>query len=92
MAVIACPLCCAPAKRQIPRSFAFSIDGRISVPLDQRRIKLSKFMDAAGELDYAHKKQEETLQRKIDNPSYFREGVKRAKEVLAGKRAPPREF
>ena len=71
---------------------AFSIDGAVNVPVDQRRVKLSKFMDAAGELDHAHKKQEEIHQRELPTKGYWHEGIRRAKEVLAGTRPPPTEF
>ena len=91
-ATLPCQVCGLMALRQFSGAFAFSVDGRVSVPLDQRRVKLSKFMEASQELDYRHRKAEESAQRPLDNPSYFREGVRRAKEVMAGKRAPPAEF
>ena len=91
-ASLPCPVCGQPAERQSVYATSFSIAGRASVPFDQRRINLTKFMDAATDLDHHHKRAEERYQRKIDSPAYFREGVKRAKEVMAGKRAPPKEF
>lgn len=93
-----CPACGATAERSavnlvIPFTETGAKMSRLSpVPFDQRRVKLSKFVEASQELDYHHKKAEEKYQRKLDNPSYFREGVKRAKEVLAGQRPPPKEF
>jgi len=87
-----CPKCSRSARRQAVNEVSFSIDGKVSIPRDQRRVNLSKFMDAASDLEYHHKTTEERQGRKIDNPSYFHEGVKRAKEVMAGRRAPPKEF
>ena len=89
---VPCPDCGKPAQRSAVNELTFAIAGRVAIPRDQRRVNLSKFMDAASDLEYHHKTTEERQGRKIDNPSYFHEGVKRAKEVMAGRRAPPKEF
>ena len=91
-ASLPCSVCGDVAQRQSVYPISFSMAGKEFVPFDQRRIQLSKFMDAASDLEYHHKTAEERQGRKIETPNYFHEGVQRANEVLAGKRAPPKEF
>ena len=87
-----CPDCGEPTERESVYAIPFIMGGATSVPLDDRRINLSKFTEAASELEYKHQKHEEIVQHKVDNPNYFHEGMRRAKQVLAGTRPPPTEF
>ena len=87
-----CRECGEVAVRLAVYAVAHVVAGAVSVPLDQRRVNLSKFMEAAHGVEHEHKKQEEIHQKTLDNPNYFHEGIRRANEVLAGRRAPPKEF
>lgn len=92
IASLPCPVCVQTATRLAVYRLSFAMEGKTPVPLDQRRIKLSKFMEAAQELEHNHQKAEERAQRKLDSPNYFRAGLKQANRVLAGKAPPPKEF
>lgn len=92
-----CQACGLTAERQeVYRILPFTDSGvkigRINeVPLDQRCIKVSKFKEAAQELEYNHAKNEETVQHKLDHPDYAKIGITKANLVAAGKAPPPKE-
>ena len=91
------PGCSLPATRQsvyliTPFTESGVKVGRInSVPLDEKRVKLSKYKEAASEVEHAFSSFEQRHGVEIDRPSYFKEGLKRAHEVAAGVRPPPKE-
>jgi len=95
-----CPVCGRLAKRQtvylITPFLTEEINRHITPQYlqeqrDNKGIKVSKFMEAAEELDYEHKKQEEILQKEIPTPDYFHEGYRQGKAIAAGKRPPTKE-
>ena len=91
-ATLPCPTCGQLAEKQSVYLFVpFTESGvhRISpVPRDERRVKVSRFKEAAEELNYQYGKAEV---HEDNRPNYFREGLRRAHAVAAGKEAPPKE-
>ena len=95
---IRCRACGLPAVRQsvyliIPVTENGVKLGRLNpVPRDEKRVPLSKFQEAAAELDYAHQKAENEAQRELPSRDYYHDGLRQADLVRAGLRPPPKEF
>jgi len=47
------------------------------------RTRVSLMQEAASELDYAHRKQEEAVGHELPSKPYYKMGVQRAKELMA---------
>lgn len=92
-----CPTCGEDAERQTVylitpfTESGVAIGRRATVPLDEKRVKVSKFQEAAAELEYNHKKLEETMQKEIPTPDYFHEGYRQGYAIRDGKRGPINE-
>ena len=92
-----CPFCKGEAYRQSVYLFTpftetgVKVGRLVDTPRDERRVKVSKFMEAAEELDYNHKKLEESVQHKVSTPDYFHEGYRQGYAIKAGKRPPTNE-
>lgn len=92
--VMPCPECGQPAQKQsvyliVPFTETGVQIGRLNpVPLDERRVKVSRFKEAAEEIDYQYNKADIPDDAR---PNYFRAGLHKAHNVAAGKEPPPKE-
>ncbi len=91
--LIPCPICGLPAQREAvyQDQAVFTETGakftrRAEVPRDERRHDkdFKRFQEASQELDYTHKKNEETVGHELPSKSLWKQAKKRARAIQQG--------
>ena len=78
-----CPKCGGPARRRSVYLTFNITDSGATVPLSDRRYKVSEFQEASQEMSHAHTKAENEQGRKLKSPNLYKAGVERARQMGA---------
>lgn len=90
---ISCP-CGMLAHREfaVPNVRGPTVNPPAAPPQGQKEYKIGEYLEAGQELEYAHRKMEDQMQQKIPEAPLTQIAMHSAQEVLAGRRAPPKDY